>query len=634
VIRITRPTRGGTRLLTAEVFEEMFRRHLGAAFAVDVVDQAEWCRRFMGPPRAPLPLDEAATRFAAACAGADFICPGYESIPLAPLFLALRNRAGSPARLLLISHAAGAYAMEWTLLPPLLAPGDIVVAPSESARATIDFLCPAMAPYVRVVPHPMQPLPAGPRDPRRVVSMGRINAGKLIHRQIDAMDRLRARGHELPRMEIAGALDDFGDFGPHAYGRALGERIRRLGLEDHVRLVGPVRGLEARGAFLSGAALVVNLSTTVEESLPKTPLEALGVGVPVLGTAWDGLHDTVGDCGELVPLHRAGAGIGAVDVDPDAVADAMERLLADPPSPERCRAHAALFSPEVAIAGYRAVMEASLAERAGALPPWPAADLPATPPAGTLAATAPLTAFTWREVFDLHLASCNRERAAWEGDTVAPGPGDRLRGILYAALRAPLELFLARLPPLPAPGPGAPPARPEGFVERLAAAAAAPALLSGRLICLAEVAGAGRTDLLRPALAEMEAEGIDTAEINTLYVEAELRDGNFEAAHARATDGLVRWPPGEHEWFRVRQVARVARRWGRPDLATPWQTEWLDRYPDSQESGPVWLELAVDSMRAGDGATAARAVARARLLLGEVPTVDKVERMLAAEVAA
>src|SRR5262249_53961869 len=160
----------------------------------------------------------------------------------------------------------------------------VIIAPSESARRTIAYLCPEVGAFVRTIQHPMAPLGrtmTATRRPR-LATLGRIHAQKLTHRLIEAMVHLRTRGTKAPRLEIGGPLDDGGWHGPHPYTRMLREKVRRLQLEERVTFVGPVRGDAAKSAFLSTANAVVNLSVTIEESFPKTPVESLGVGVPVV----------------------------------------------------------------------------------------------------------------------------------------------------------------------------------------------------------------------------------------------------------------------------------------------------------------------------------------------------------------
>ncbi|HET6764174.1 MAG TPA: hypothetical protein VFH27_10900, partial [Longimicrobiaceae bacterium] len=113
MITLLRPSRESELLLTAEAFESLFRKHLGTAFDVRRVPLEGWCDAVLGPHDAPFAPDEAARRLAEETRGIHFLCPNYELIPFAPLLLAARNRAAAPVRLLFISHASGAYGLEW-----------------------------------------------------------------------------------------------------------------------------------------------------------------------------------------------------------------------------------------------------------------------------------------------------------------------------------------------------------------------------------------------------------------------------------------------------------------------------------------------------------------------------------------
>jgi glycosyltransferase involved in cell wall biosynthesis len=641
VITLLRPSRESESLLTAQAFESLFTRHLGAEFAVRRPPLEAWCDAVLGPHDAPVPPDEAARRFADETRGVDFLCPNWELIPFAPLLMAARNRAAAPVRLLFISHASASYGLEWALLAPLLAPGDRIVAPSHSARRAILLLAPALEPHVRVIHHPMEPLPSAAPEPgagERLVSLGRINALKLLHRQIDAMAVLKARGRRLPVLEMAGALDDAPwPSGEHPYVRALRARITRHGLEGRVRLVGPLKGDAARGRFLSGARMMLNLSVTIEESFPKAPVEALGVGLPVLATAWDGLHESVGPGGELLPLHLVGAGAGIPDVSAEEVADGIERLLEVPPPPELCRAHADSFRPEVSVPLYRAVLQQALAEAAPgfAVPDLPGPALPAAA-GGVLGVSAPLTAFSWTEAFELYAASCHRARGTWRTGLTVPAHGDFLRTLLDASLYAPVSRLYAGLPALePAPARSGPVDGAESggdFFARLARAAALRGLAPGRLVCLATVAQVRRTELLRAPLAALERDGAD---VSGPLAEAEMQEGDCQSAFLRAAAALRAQPAGENEELRVRQAGRIARQWGRPELAIPFLAEWLERFPDSQESGPVWLELSLTCHRAGcmHDDRAREAWQRAHTLLGDIPAVAKLGAMIGARTA-
>ena len=632
ILRLARPT----GLLTAQVFEALFARELGGAFAVRHAELGAWCASVLGPADAPWPREQAAAAFAAQARGLDFIAPSYEGMALAPLLAALRNHAGSPARLLLIAHAPGTSLLEWALLAPLLAPGDVIVAPSHSARGVVELLAPSLAPFVRVVPHPMAPL-AAPADGDdggrpRVVSLGRIHPGKLVHRQVEAMGLLRARDVPLPRMEIAGALGDGG--GPDPYARSLAEKIRRLGLGDDVRLVGPVLGDAAKARFLAGARVLVNLSATVEESFGKAPVEAMGLGVPVLATDWNGFRETVGDAGVLLPMTRQP---GGADVSAAEVADGLARLLADPPSPEACRAQAARFAPAAVIPRYRAVLaEAAAAATVGTVPAWPAADLPAGPPGGALAAAAPLTVLSWAELFASYAEGCDALRGTWEGRPAGtPGLADRVRGLLWLGARVALDTYLGGLPPVDDGQPAVPcgaAADAADPVERFAAAAARPGLLSSRMACLTEVRAAGRAGLLAQVVDGLHAAGAVASGIDYLRSEARLLAEEPEAAYVLCAAWLAPHGGRETESIRLRQMAQATRRMGAPARGLPWLTGWLERFPDSPDSGGVWLELCVSALLCAPAHqdVARAALDRTRALLGPVPAVPALERALSA----
>jgi glycosyltransferase involved in cell wall biosynthesis len=626
-------------LLTAEVFEELFTREIGRVATLRRVGVAPWCRAILGPPSAPWAPDRAARRFAAATRRSDVLCPNWQAIVLAPLLVWLRNRSRARVRLLLIAHAPGCYALEWALLTPLLRPGDRIVAASHNAKAAIEFLSPTLAPWIRVVPHPMAPLPRSPRSRSgdRLVSLGRIVPGKLLHRQIEAMDVLRTRGRRLPVMEIAGALEDGGRPGPGPYARTLIEKIRRLDLTDHVRLVGPIKGADAKAEFLSNARALVNLSVTVEESFGKAPVEALGLGVPVLGTRWNGLPETIGDCGALVPV-VATAG-GSVDVSPHAIADAIAHLIDRPPDRDACVKQAEQFAPAAILPRYAALLEETVDARAGdsdGRAEQEPAVAPAAPATGLLSVLPPLTRMSWRELFDRYLETCRTVRCSWDGGAPgAPSTGDRLRALMLASTRGPLERFSAGLPPASDP-PAAVPriesaALETDFVERIAASVMRPGLLSGRLACLVEVRDGGRADLLAHGVALLEREGIGCAGVGFLRAEERCLAGDYEAAVRQCLAIVDATVDTETAVAALRQLARLARKWQRPELALPLLTEWLDRFPDSPDAGPVWLDRAVNILQSAhaDLDVGRFAIERARALLGDHPVVAKAASLFA-----
>jgi glycosyltransferase involved in cell wall biosynthesis len=611
ILRLRRPT----TFLTATVFEELFSEQLGAVSRIDPVRADVWWRDVLGPPEAALDLGPASTRLPAALAGADFFAPDYEASLLAPLFLLLRNRAAVATRLLLVAHSPATAVFEWAMMGRLLAPGDLIVAPSRSAAELIAFLSADVAPFVTVIPHPMLPLgpPSAVRTRSRVVSLGRIHPGKLLHRQIEALAILRQR-RELPLMEIAGEPSDVrGD----VYRRSLTVKVSRLGLGEHVRFVGAIRGREAKAAFLAHADALVNLSATVEESFGKAPIEALGLGVPVLATRWDGLPETVGDGGVLLPMDVGGPGVPA-DVSAASIATGLAQLLDAPPTPASCRAQAARCDPARIVPAYRSALERAAREsRSAAFPQPPDPVQPAVPAGGLLSEVAPLTSLTWSHTLSSYVEICATARRAWDGAASEPSSAERLRAQLLNATRWPIERFMAT--PLPSD-------------ESERAALSNTTQLPARLAGLAELAANADRSELEGGLAVLEAEGQGGAGLQVLRAEAAGLAGRWEEAFDHAARGIDLFADHEVTAFRLRQLARVARAGGWPERALPSIASWLEHFPDSPDSGTVWLDRCVNATEAGaaHAGDANVALARARALLGDLPVLDKIGRRLSA----
>ncbi|WP_237217235.1 glycosyltransferase family 4 protein, partial [Falsiroseomonas oryziterrae] len=110
---------------------------------------------------------------------------------------------------------------------------------------------------------------------------------------------------------------------------------------------------EVRRGIWSAADIFTLLSDNIQETFGIAPLEAMAAGLPVVGTEWDGLRDTIvhGETGFLVPTTLAGpmadlaerheAGLDTYDaylagvaqftaVDVPAAAEAFSALVADP----------------------------------------------------------------------------------------------------------------------------------------------------------------------------------------------------------------------------------------------------------------------------------------------------------------
>jgi glycosyltransferase involved in cell wall biosynthesis len=105
--------------------------------------------------------------------------------------------------------------------------------------------------------------------------------------------------------------------------------------------------------YVAGAS--VHVVPSREESWSQSAVLAMGLGVPVIGTAVDGLARTLGE----------GRGILVPPQDPRALAEALSRVLTggERPDPAPGRAYARQFTPTAAAAMYADAYRQLLAER-------------------------------------------------------------------------------------------------------------------------------------------------------------------------------------------------------------------------------------------------------------------------------
>jgi glycosyltransferase involved in cell wall biosynthesis len=604
MIRLLRPVQSDPSKLT-----HPFEIHAAPLTDLRVVSAPRWLDEILGPRGSPVDPMDAAQRFRDAVDGADFLFPSYACAPALPMLLQLRNRARCRTRLLFYSDTSATLCLWWALLRPLLRPGDRIVAPTESARRTIEFVCADIAPYLRVCGYPM-PLPPEPaiapaaRAPV-LTSMTRMGRTKLLHRQIEALAILKGRGLDA-RMNIVGDLG-LEATGLKPYGLALGALTQRLGLSDHVSFPGLVTDETAKAALWAQSSVALNLSVTPEESFGRSPVEALGMGVPVVATRFDGFIETVGSAGELVPVVEQRDDLLMLTATAEAVADAIERILAAPPSADACRAQASRFEPHLIMPRFLDMCEEALAER----DPFDAGDdgvvdasEPAAPAGGLLATTAPLTEMSWREAFD----EAQRDVASWR---TADYVGKKLPfALLVATGTAPWTLrFMAGIPRPSTHGP----------------------TLSSRVACLDRF---GRNDPDRRArlLATFSADEQRHPTVVLMRAMALLDSGHAADAHRIVMESFDACFPCDEEGRRLRDLSELLCKAGHPDHAWTRLTAWLERYPDSFNSGEAWgqfghVALSLAPPRVDE---AERALERCRALLGEEgPTSRRLEERLA-----
>jgi len=142
--------------------------------------------------------------------------------------------------------------------------------------------------------------------------LGRLERVKGPDVFVEACRVLASRRQDL-RFAVAGSGSLAGEI----------ERGLRAACSERAAFLGRVSNA---AAFLSSLDVLVVPSRS--ESFSLVALEAMAIGTPIVATAVGGLADL---------LRESGAGILVPPDDPLAVADAVERLLADPASRDRMR---------------------------------------------------------------------------------------------------------------------------------------------------------------------------------------------------------------------------------------------------------------------------------------------------------
>ncbi|MGP6089431.1 exopolysaccharide biosynthesis GT4 family glycosyltransferase EpsE [Antarctobacter jejuensis] len=152
--------------------------------------------------------------------------------------------------------------------------------------------------------------------PIRLFSCGRLNVVKGHQDLMSATRQLLDQGVDV-RLEIAGEDDDGGT----GFRRQLEEHLKKLRLQDHVKLLGAIDAGEVK-AKLEKAHLFVLASW--HEPLGVAYMEAMSMGVPTIGTDAGGVSELItdGSTGYLVEPKNPGQltrTIRALANDPDAL---------------------------------------------------------------------------------------------------------------------------------------------------------------------------------------------------------------------------------------------------------------------------------------------------------------------------
>jgi len=195
---------------------------------------------------------------------------------------------------------------------------------------------------VSVIPHGAHPPapdlgPAPPTDRPTILTWGLLGPGKGIEWGIEAMASLRDLDPK-PRYLIVGkthpnVLEDDGE----AYRDELQARAERLGVGDLVEFQDSYSDRDALQRTIAGAHLVLLPYDSVDQVTSGVLIEAVAASKAVISSSFPHAVELLsGGVGLLVPRH-----------DPDAIADAVRRVLTEPGLHERMVAGAADLAPSL-----------------------------------------------------------------------------------------------------------------------------------------------------------------------------------------------------------------------------------------------------------------------------------------------
>jgi D-inositol-3-phosphate glycosyltransferase len=217
------------------------------------------------------------------------------------------------------------------------AEADQIIAECPRDEEDLVGLYDAVPARITIVPCGFDPTELGPVDRRVarmalglpvdepvVLQLGRMVPRKGVDTAIEAFARLAdEHGWTRGRLLIVGGESDTPDPALTPEIGRLSALARTLGIEDRVTFVGRRSRSDLRTYY---SAADVFVTTPWYEPFGITPVEAMACGTPVVGADVGGIRFSVldGETGFLVPPR-----------DPEAVADRIARMVADPELHER-----------------------------------------------------------------------------------------------------------------------------------------------------------------------------------------------------------------------------------------------------------------------------------------------------------
>jgi len=272
----------------------------------------------------------------------------------------------------IIQHEFGIYGGEdgdevVTLLQGLRIPSIVIlhtvlVAPTENQRAVFLKICSLASAVVTmsksardqlvatyfIDPRKIYPIPHGARAVADseyrgigasplILTWGLIGPGKGIEWAIEAMHKIRKLSSS-PRYIVAGhthpkVLERNGE----AYRKGLQNQIRDLGLEKSILLQGDYMESETLDALIASASLVLLPYDSTDQATSGVLIEAITAWRPVVATGFPHANE----------LLSTGAGIVVAHRNPNAMANAIKRILEEPNLAETMSSRAKVMASEL-----------------------------------------------------------------------------------------------------------------------------------------------------------------------------------------------------------------------------------------------------------------------------------------------
>lgn len=130
-----------------------------------------------------------------------------------------------------------------------------------------------------------------------LVYAGRVTIEKNVHATLEVVAELARQGYPV-KLVIIGKIEDvpFREFQMHSANleNKITELIEASGISERVTIQ-EWQTREALNEVLNAADAFINLTLHHDENFGLSQIEAMSSGLPVIGTAWGGLKDTVVD---------------------------------------------------------------------------------------------------------------------------------------------------------------------------------------------------------------------------------------------------------------------------------------------------------------------------------------------------